>query len=197
MSKSNFIITISGTPGSGKSTLAKMLADTIHGERIYVGNIRRELARAKGLTLSELNQYGLSHPETDVDIDKKVAQEAREHSLLHHVIVEGRTQFYFLPESIKIYIKVSIKEGAKRIWQEVQNQQAHQARNEGLYKSLAEVEQQIKERQESDRARYQKYYNLDHTDESHYDFVLDTTGITPQQGLDKILDFLKEKGLKY
>ena len=47
------IITISGTPGSGKSTVAKIIVETLNAERIYVGGIRRELAREKGMTLQE------------------------------------------------------------------------------------------------------------------------------------------------
>ena len=72
------IITISGTPGSGKSTAAEMLSKKLKAERIYVGGIRRELAREKGMTLQELNQYAATHPETDVDVDKKAAAQARE-----------------------------------------------------------------------------------------------------------------------
>lgn len=193
---SHAIITISGTPGSGKSTLAKMLADHFNCKRIYVGNIRRQLAREKNMTLAELNQYGLEHPETDVDVDKRVAKEAQEAAKNRMIIVEGRVQFYFIPESIKLYIKVTTAEGAKRIWHELQNQNANEQRNEGEYSSLEDVEAKIKERQDNDKNRYQKYYSLDHTNESHYDLVIDTTTLTPQQGLEKILSFLEKKGIK-
>jgi len=66
------IITISGTPGSGKSTVAKIIQKELDAERIYVGGIRREIARKKGMTLQELNVYAQTHPETDVDVDKYV-----------------------------------------------------------------------------------------------------------------------------
>lgn len=196
MMTNNFIITISGTPGSGKSTLAKMLADKLQCQRIYVGGIRREIAKAKGLTLTELNQYALEHPETDVDVDKKAAKQARQIVKTNSVIIEGRTQFHFLPESIKIYIKVDFAEGAKRIWKDLQNKITHQQRNEGDCQSLIELETKIKERQINDLARYKKYYNLNHTNESQYDFVIDTTNITPEQGLAKIMAFLKQRGIK-
>jgi len=185
------IITISGTPGSGKSTIAQLLAEKLKANRIYVGAIRRELAREKGMTLAELNQYALTHPETDVDIDQKIAQEARETAQANIVIVEGRTQFYFLPESFKIYIKCDLNEGAKRIWQQIQNEADLKKRNEAAAKSLVELKKSIGERIISDKKRYKKYYNLDHTDESHYDLVVDTTKITPTQATRQILKALK------
>ncbi|OGY42496.1 MAG: hypothetical protein A2Y82_03965, partial [Candidatus Buchananbacteria bacterium RBG_13_36_9] len=157
------IITISGTPGSGKSTVAQLLAEKLKASRIYVGAIRRELAREKGLTLEQLNQYALTHPETDVDIDQKIAQEARETAQTNMVIVEGRTQFYFLPESYKIYIKCDLNEGTKRIWQQVQNESDSRKRNETAAKSRAELKKSIEDRIANDKKRYKKYYNLDHT----------------------------------
>ncbi|MCX6745977.1 MAG: cytidylate kinase family protein [Candidatus Parcubacteria bacterium] len=190
------IITISGDPGSGKSTIAKELARKLSAsggkaKRIYVGEIRREIARQKGLTLAELNSYAENHPETDVDIDKQIAAKARQLAKKYPVIVEGRTQFYFIPESFKLYIKVSITEGAKRIWQQIQSQKAKSARNEGKINSLAQVKKSIKKRVASDKKRYQKYYGIDHTKKSHYDYVIDTTRITALQATNKILKKLK------
>ena len=184
------IITISGTPGSGKSTIAQKLAEKLNAERIYVGAIRRELAREKGITLEELNEYGLTHPETDVDIDQKIAIQAREAAKKGIVIVEGRVQFHFIPESFKIFIKVAVEAGARRIWKQVQNEEAKKLRNEGQAKSLIQLETEIKNRVANDKKRYKKYYNLDHTDEAHYDLVIDTTKITAEAATAKIIQAL-------
>jgi cytidylate kinase len=184
------IITISGTPGSGKSTVAQKLAEKLNAQRIYVGAIRRELAREKGITLEQLNEYGLTHPETDVDIDQKIAIEAREAAKKGIVIVEGRVQFLFIPESFKIFIKVTVEEGARRIWKQLQNEDEKKQRNEGEVKDVLTLVNDIKKRIENDKKRYKKYYNLDHTDESHYDFVIDTTKLNPEQAAAKILKAL-------
>ena len=192
------IITISGVPGSGKSTAAEMLVKKLKAERIYVGGIRRELAREKGMTLQELNQYAATHPETDVNVDKMAAAKARELEQKGAiVIVEGRTQFHFLPESVKIYIKVNPEEGAKRIWKDLQNKTIQEKRNEGSISSFEAMKKRIYEREEEDAARYKKYYNIDHRDESQYDLIIDTTFITPEQAVEKIISFItSRKNLK-
>ncbi len=191
MPKQNIIITISGDPGSGKTTIAKKLADTLKAKRIYVGGIRRQIAKEKGMTLSELNKYAENHPETDVDIDKKVAKEARRLAKKYPVIVEGRTQFHFLPESFKIYIKVSLEEGTRRIWKQYQKKKSNGRKAEAKYNSLADVKKAIKKRIASDKKRYKKYYGIDHTKKSHYDFILDTTNFTVEQSVKKTTDAIQ------
>ena len=183
------IITISGTAGSGKSTIAKNIEKVLNAERIYVGGIRREMAREKGWTLEQLNKYAEDHPETDVDVDKRAAKQAQtEETKGKLVIVEGRTQYHFLPESFKIYIKVDPDEGARRVWKELQEKGASE-RNEREY-TLKEMKVRIREREEEDARRYMKYYNIDHRDESQYDYILDTTNITAEEATKKVLDFL-------
>lgn len=187
------LITISGTPGSGKSTVAKILVDKLRAERIYVGGIRRKLARNKGFSLSELNEYALTHPETDVDIDQQVAQQARQlHQQGKVVIVEGRTQYHFLPESVKVYLKVSLQEGAQRIWKELQQAAASRTRNEGKISSLAKMKTELRQRMDNDRQRYQQYYALDPTDEQQYDLVVDTTAISPEKVARHLLQFIRQ-----
>lgn len=185
------ILTISGTPGSGKSTIAQILVEKLNAERIYVGGIRREIAKEKGMTLMELNEYAQTHPETDVDVDEKAATEARKlEKKKKVVVVEGRTQFHFLPESVKIFITVNPEEGARRIWKDLQHKDLRQQRNEGTIRSLAEMKKSLRERFENDQRRYRKYYNLDITKHKQYDLVIDTTKITAQQGAERILNFL-------
>ena len=188
------IITISGTPGSGKSTVAKILVKKLDAERIYVGGIRRELAREKGMTLEELNDYAKTHPETDIDVDKKAAAKARElDGEGKYVVVEGRTQFHFLPESLKVFMKVSTEEGARRIWKELQNKEMQEKRNEGNINSFEEMKLRVQKREEEDAERYMKYYGFDHRDEKHYDFILDTSDITAEEAAEKVMGFVKSK----
>ncbi len=185
------IITISGTPGSGKSTIAKILMQRLGAERIYVGGLRRGLAKVKGMTLMELNEYAKIHPETDVEVDELAAAQARKLERQGKiVIVEGRTQYHFLPESIKVYVKADFDEGARRIWKDLQDKATEQERNEAKITSLEELKQEIKMREENDAFRYRKYYQIDHRDETNYDLVIDTTQITAEQAARRIQEYL-------
>ena len=188
------IITISGTPGSGKSTISKILITELHAEYINAGMARRELARKKGISLEQLNEYAKTHPETDIDVDKECSERAGSLNKEGKTVVsEGRVQFHFLPESVKIYIKVNPEIGAQRIWKDLQQEERKLKRNEGEYSSFEELKQGIKEREEKDSKRYLKYYKIDHRDESHYDLVIDTTKLNPEQAAKKILKFIEDE----
>ena len=185
------IITISGNPGSGKSTVAKLLQKKLNAERVYAGGMFRELAREKNITLKELNDITKSDPEIDKKIDLKVAAKARELTNSRKtVIVEGRTQFHFLPESKKIFITVNPEEGAKRVWKDLQDKALQQERNEDSVNSLKEVQDSVKKRDAEDAARYMEYYNIDHRKKSNYDFIVDSTTISAKEVTEKILEFL-------
>ncbi len=187
------IITISGTAGSGKSTLSKNLAKKLDATWIYIGKMRRDLAKKKGMTIEELNEYAKTNPETDVEIDEKASKKAK--SLAKQgktIIVEGRTQFHFLADSIKIYIKVDPKVAAKRIWEDHKNEEAKNNRNEKTYKTVKALEKSIKERGKNDTKRFKKYYKIDDTKESNYDLILDTGNLSKQEALKQVLDFIKE-----
>ena len=187
------IITISGNPGSGKSTVAKLLQKKLNAERVYAGGMFRELAREKNITLKELNEITKSDPEIDKKIDLKVAAKARELTNSRKtVIVEGRTQFHFLPESKKIFITVNQEEGAKRVWKDLQDKALQQERNEDSVNSLKEVQDSVKKRDAEDAERYMEYYNIDHRKKSNYDFIVDSTTISAEEVAEKILKYLRD-----
>lgn len=187
------IITISGTPGSGKSTVAKILVSRLGWERLYIGGTLRDLARQKGMTIEELTGYAKKHPEIDREVDQKTCDQAR--ALVKKgkdVIVEGRVQFYFLPESLKIYMKVDVEEAARRIWNDLQDQERRGIRNEESVSSAAKVKEKILKREKDDAKRYKRLYGIDHRDEPQYDLIIDTTRISAERAAEKILKFIKE-----
>jgi predicted cytidylate kinase len=174
--------------GSGKSTVAKMLAEKLGWPRYYIGGLRREKARERGLTLAEYNRLGETDPATDFEVDeyqKKLGETE------DNFIIEGRTSWHFIPHSLKIYLDVDKKIAAKRIFHDLQKSVD---RNEARKFDTEEaVLANILEREKSDRARYQKYYQYDVYDPSHYDFVLNTTNLTIEEAFEKIFEFIKPK----
>ncbi|MCC6638924.1 AAA family ATPase [Candidatus Falkowbacteria bacterium] len=174
------IITVTGTVGSGKSTIAQNLAKELGFERIYVGGIRREIAKQRGVTLEEYNTWSQTHPEGDIEVDNKIKE------LMigkDNVVLEGRVMHHFFPTAFKIYVTCDIEVAAQRILKDVQEGR----RDEEGTATLQEVMTSITTREHSDALRYQKYYNLNIHDTSVYDFVLNTTHLSPQEALDATL----------
>ena len=63
------IISFCGAEGAGKSTIAQMLAEKLGWPRYYMGGLRRQKARERGLSLEESNKLGESAPSTDLEVD--------------------------------------------------------------------------------------------------------------------------------
>lgn len=170
------IISFSGDPGSGKSTIARRLADKLGWPRYYIGGLRRVAAKKRGLTLAEYNKLG----ETDINTDKEPDEYQKELGKKEdNFVIEGRTSWYLIPQSFKIYLNVSQEEGAKRIFSSLQKKDDRNEDND--LSSWEEVLASTKERFKSDQIRYSKYYKIDVFDLKNYDFCLDTTNLNPDQ----------------
>lgn len=185
------IISLNGPPGSGKSTIALILKDKLGlKNHYYIGGLRRKMAAEMGITVDELNKLGEKDSSTDMKVDeyqKKLGDSEDD------FIIEGRTSFYFIPRSVKLYIDVEPRVGAERVWNS--SKEELKTRNEKRYKSIEDVLRQQQERMESDRRRYAKYYPDmgDCYDKSKYDFVIDTSRMKVEQAVDSIMNFLKQK----
>ena len=64
------IITIGGQAGSGKSSVGELLAKRIGYRYWSMGDIRREMARKRGMTLREFNKLGEREDFTDKEVDE-------------------------------------------------------------------------------------------------------------------------------
>ena len=180
------IISINGPAGSGKSTIAKKLAKKLDWPRYYIGGIRRKKAKEQGLSLSEYNKLGETDPTTDLEVDKYQEQLGKKED---NFIIEGRTSWLFIPHSVKIYLDVEDKEGARRIFNDLQK---NDKRNEGKnLNSISDVLKSIRKRKRSDRLRYRKYYSVDVYDKNHYDYVLDTTNLDIKEVFNRIISYIQ------
>ncbi|NTW22466.1 AAA family ATPase [Candidatus Falkowbacteria bacterium] len=170
------IISFGGNAGSGKSTIAQMLADKLGWPRYYIGGLRREKARERGLTLAEYNKLGETDPATDFEVDEYQKELAGKED---NFVIEGRTSWYFIPQSLKIFLTVDEKVGAERILAELK--QAN-SRNEAVVETVEEMIAINRDRKESDERRYRKFYqDIEVYNPKNFNFVVDTTDLTPEQ----------------
>lgn len=185
------IISISGTQGSGKSTIARKLSKKLDWPRYYMGGLRREAAFKRGLTLAEYNKLGENDPTSDLEVDNYQTELGRKEN---NFIIEGRTSWYFIPHSLKLYIDVDKEIGAARIFSSLQTKNN---RNED--KNLNSVEDVLKsniERQKSDNKRYKKYFNIDVYDQKNYDFYINTSNLSIEEVFEKCFSFISQKILR-
>ncbi len=174
-------ISLTGDLGSGKSHLSRLLAEKLGFRIVSTGFIQREIATKYGMSTLELNEYTQTHPEIDEEIDQRVTdlQEARE-----SLIFDSRLAWHFAPKSFKVYLTVDVEEAAHRIF--------FDQRTSENYHDIAEARNQIIARRKSELERFKRFYEVDYSDFSNYDVVVDTTGAKPEDVCDKILAAFKD-----
>lgn len=168
-------ISISGEPGCGKTTIAKILAERLGATYISTGLIQRDIASKRGLTTLELNLLA----ETDGSIDEQI--DAHTKSLGNsdqNLVVDSRLAWRFLPASLKVFLVCPLSLAASRV--------TAQARREETYASNDEAAALLRERYESEKTRFSKYYGAALDNLRNFDLVVDTTVATPQAIADAI-----------
>ncbi|MBS3778536.1 MAG: AAA family ATPase [Candidatus Thermoplasmatota archaeon] len=173
-------ITISGTPGSGKSTIAELLQDHVSLEYVYSGMIFRQLAEEYNMSLAEFGRYCETHDEIDQRLDKKQVAILKQ----GNVLLEGRLAGWLATlnkiSAFKIWIDADIMIRAQRI-----------VKREGG--RMNEQYNKLVERQQSEQKRYKKYYDIDVTDTSIYDIIIDSSHKTPEEILTIILTNIEQE----
>lgn len=183
------IVSFNGDEGSGKSTIAKKTAKELDYPRYSMGQIFRNMAKKKGITLVELLKFCEKNPEIDKEVDQYLIELSQKEK---DFIIESRTAWHFISTSLKIYLKVESKEGAKRIFKEFENNTIRSSEDKGM-DSVENIMASEQDRKARDEERYKKYYGINIHDENNYDFVLDTTNLPIDQVLEKTLKFIKSK----
>lgn len=159
------IITISGPPGSGKSTLSKLLSTQLGLELISMGDIFRKMAEDRCMSLEEFGDLAKSNDEIDRKLDesqKKIAEEK------DNIILEGRLSGFLVDADLKIWLKTSLETRAERI-----------ANREN--KTVSSALDETSERAKCEADRYMNYYNIDVSDLSVYDLVIDSGKWNPDE----------------
>ena len=161
------LITISGVPGSGKTTVARLLAERLGVPHVYAGDLYRQEAKRRGLSLAAFNELCERDHSIDRDLDAAMSERARQ----GNGVMEGRLAGFLAAENkldaLKVWLDASDETRAKRVAQ----------REDGDWRAVLEVNRL---RHQSDANRYKAIYGYDLADHNVYDVVLATDDRTPE-----------------
>lgn len=152
------IVAIAGPIGVGKSTVARGLADRLGYRYISGGEVFRDLARERGISVTDVNRLAEADPALDRELDR------RQHELAKagNCVVESRLAGWMTDADLKVWLRAPVDIRAARV-----------ARREGQVVAAARAE--LVERERSEWARYKAAYGIDIDDLTPYHLVIDTT----------------------
>lgn len=177
------ILTISGKAGSGKSTVAKILAEKLSLRHYSIGDLMREMAKEKDVSLIQLNKMAEKDAAIDKELDDKLVKLGKEKN---DFVVDGRLTAFFIPHAeVKIFLDADDKVRAIRILKD----------NRELEKNIdiKSAIKNIERREQSEKKRYKQYYGVDYYDKKLYDYVIDTTKMNVEEVVSKIVKIVKKK----
>jgi CMP/dCMP kinase len=176
-------IAISGTAGSGKSTTAKLLAKKLKYRHYSMGDFQREIAKEKGVSITELGELEKKDP----SIDKMVDEKQKALGKKDNFVIDSWLSPLFIPDSFKIFMDADLKVRTERIYK----------REPKDYKDLKDAEKKIELREKTNRDRWLRFYNYDFRDKRNYDLCIDTTNTKTDDVLNlvygKVKDAKKDK----
>lgn len=163
-------IAISGKSGCGNTTVSRMVAERL-GLRL-VNYTFHTIADERGIPFDDLCHMAETDPSWDRYLDRRQVEMAHEGSC----VLGSRLAVWLLKDEadLTVYLTAPLVVRAERIWK----------REGGSYAAVLE---RTRLRDERDRYRYLRLYNIDN---NRYDFVnllIDTESIPPQGVADQIV----------
>src|SRR6266536_2481701 len=168
---------LSGLSGTGSTTAAKRIAADLGLEYVYGGQIFRDLAKERGISLEELTEALENDPETEKEIDRRLI----EAGIRDNVLLESRTMGWIFPfdvPAIRIWLTCDLEERLRR----VEDREHHARSAENLLR-----------REASDNRRYAVLYGIHSEDFSPFDLVVDTTNLSVDDVVEKIEAFVRDR----
>ena len=173
-------ITITGHLGSGKSTVAKILAEKLGWQYYSTGMAQRLIAQKRGVSTTELMQLAITDPSIDAEIDGVYQNPPWGRN---PCVVDSRLAFHFIPYSLKVCLQVDTATAAERIFAEKERLSEH-------YTNEEEALAYLQKRYALEKKHFLDLYQLDITDLTQFDLVIDTTHLNPDDVCAKILAVL-------
>ncbi len=176
------LISLGGLPGSGKSTVKGLLADKLGYPTTSTGDFMRSLALARGISFDDFNALIATDKSIDLEIDAKLKEiEAN----VDEMIIDSHLAFHFVPSSFKVFLNISLKVSAERIYRDSERESRKSVGD--TMSSVEEAMVRIQARIDNHNDRYMRHYNVSPYDKSQYDLVIETENCTPIEVTEQII----------
>lgn len=183
------IISFAGTLGSGKSTVGKLLAKKLGYKHYSGGDFQRAIAQRRGVPLIELAEIAKEDPTVDEETDAYLENLGKTED---NFVVDAHLGFHFIPHSFKIFMKCDMVVASERIFHDKNKLRKAEADNSTMEK----VYENLKKRWEFEQFRWHKYYGINQEDPKHYDLVINTTNLQPEEIVEHIISEIKKRNLQ-
>jgi cytidylate kinase len=166
-------VTIFGLAATGKSTVSKIVCEDLNLKYMSTGNMFRETAANKGLSVYEFDSLCKTDSKYDLELDDLVEAYGVKKD---NFVFESRLAWYFIPDSIKIKLDCDLDVRISRV----------------VKRDLEDFDEAMRltlQRETDTLERYSNLYNLsNYMDDSNFDYIIDTTSI----GIDEVVSRVKE-----
>lgn len=168
------IIAVSGLSGSGKNTLGKEISQRL-GYRLVCPTFK-DLAGKEGITLLEFQKKA----EQDPDIDRKFDDLLKQEASKGDCVVTTWLGPWMVDPDVRIWVFAPDETRAQRL-----------AKRDGISKEEAKVH--ISMRDENNRSRYKRLYDIDIDDHSEFDVCVNSGIYSPEKLVEIVIKIIDTK----
>jgi cytidylate kinase len=175
-------VTISGHPGSGTTTLVSILEKTFKWKSINGGQIFRNAAKNKNLSLVDFAELCLVDDKVDKELDEELMKIISDTN--GPEIIESRLAGHWASKA---------KIECKRIWLDVDEKVRAERVQKREGGELSHVLFSIQQRAEKDDLRFQQFYEISLNNMKPYSLVIDCNDLNPEKVANKVIKHLKNE----